>query len=132
MRTVIVTDAAVVVTALLDDGPDGDRVRRRLAVEASTAPELLDLEVVSALRRLVDTGEVTSTRAAQALDDLGDLDVVRVAHPPLVPRCWELRDNLTAYDAAYVALAEAQEATLVTGDRRLANAPGPRCPFEVL
>ena len=71
-------------------------------------------------------------RAALARTDLAALPMHRAAHLPLLPRCWELRDNLTTYDAAYVALAEALEATLLTGDRRLAHAAGPTCTIELL
>ena len=71
-------------------------------------------------------------RAALALADLGELPLRRTPHRPLLPRCWELRDNLTIYDATYVALAEALEVLLLTGDGRLAKATGPTCNIEVL
>lgn len=77
-------------------------------------------------------GELDSRRADLALADLGALRIDRVAHGPLLGRCWELRANLTVYDAGYVALAERLEATLVTADVRLSRAPGVRCPVEVL
>jgi predicted nucleic acid-binding protein len=79
------------------------------------------------------SGPAHSTAAAQAwaLDDLAALPAQRAPHRPLLARCWELRDNLTPYEAAYVALAEAMHAALLTGDRRLANATGPQCPIEV-
>jgi predicted nucleic acid-binding protein len=73
----------------------------------------------------------SARRARLALDDLAALPARRAPHRPLLPRCWELRDNLTVYDAAYVALAEALKATLLTGDRRLARASGPKCPIEI-
>jgi predicted nucleic acid-binding protein len=129
---VLVVDAGVLVVALADDGPDGDRVRARLRGERLAAPELVDLEVASVLRKLVRTGGVNDRRALLALADLSDLPLRRATHRPLISRCWELRDNLTAYDAAYVALAEVLEATLLTGDRRLGKAVGPRCVIEVL
>jgi predicted nucleic acid-binding protein len=97
-----------------------------------TAPELVDLEVLSVIRRLLTTGQVTETRAEQAKSDLEELPIRRAPHRPLLRRCWELRNNLSPYDAAYVALAEALDSTLVTGDVRLANAPGPTCDIEVL
>lgn len=128
----IVVDASVVVTALADDGPDGDRIRRRLRGESLVAPHLIDLEVTSAWRRLEAAGVLDPRRATLALADLRDLRIDRVPHAPLLDRCWELRSNLTTYDAAYVALAEATVATLLTADRRLAAAPGPRCEIEVL
>ena len=97
-----------------------------------TAPELVDLEVISVWRRQLRAGAVDARRAALALADLAALPLRRAAHRPLLARCWELRDNLTCYDASYVALAEALDVTLVTGDGRLARAPGPRCRIEVL
>ena len=133
----IVVDASVLVTALADDDDAGDRTRARLAVAAGTgeqlvAPELVALEVLSALRRLVADGRVPPRRATLSVADLIDLPLLRAPHGPLLSRCWELRDNLTPYDAAYVALAEALTAPLLTGDERLANAPGVRCAIELL
>jgi predicted nucleic acid-binding protein len=127
-----VVDASVVVSALADDDDDGDQARRRLRGETLHAPEILDLEVVSVIRRLLGAGELDERRAGLALGDLYDLDLRRVGHRPLLPRVWELRHTLTPYDAAYVALAEAIGAPLVTADRRLAAAPGPHCEIEVL
>lgn len=128
----IVVDASVLVTALADDGDDGDQVRARLRDERLTAPHLIDLEVASAWRRLAAAGDLDDRRARLALDDLHALRLERVPHRPLIPRCWELRDNLTMYDAAYVALAESLDVTLVTADARLATAPGIRCEVEHL
>jgi predicted nucleic acid-binding protein len=129
---VIVADASVLVVALADDGPDGDRARPRLRGEHLASPELAGLEVASVLRRQIKADALDSRRAGPALNDLAALPARRAAHRPLLPRCWELRDNLTIYDAANVALAEALKATLLTGDRRLARAPGPQCPIEIL
>ena len=128
----IVADASVLAVALADDGPDGDQARARLRGERVILPELADLEVASVLRRQLAAGAVDARRAGLALDDLAALPARRAPHRPLLARCWELRDNLTIYDAAYVALAEAIQATLLTADRRLARAPGPRCPIEIL
>lgn len=128
----LVVDASVVVVALGDDGPDGDSARSRLRGEHLAAPELVDLEVASVLRRQVRNGSVDARRADQALADLVALPLQRAPHAPLLARSWELRDNLTIYDAAYVTLAELWDATLLTGDRRLAAAPGPRCRIELL
>ncbi len=128
----IVVDASVLATALGDDGPDGDRARARLRGERLSAPELVDLEVASVMRRQVQGGEVDIRRAALALADLAALPLQRAPHRPLLARCWELRDNLTVYDASYVALAEALDVTLLTGDGRLARATGPRCRVEML
>jgi predicted nucleic acid-binding protein len=129
---VIVVDASVVATALGDDGSDGRRVRRRLAAERLSAPEVLDLEVVSAFRRLCAAGTLTPERAEAAVADLRDLRIERVPHVPFLSRCWELRENVTVYDAVYIALAESLDASLLTSDRRLAGAPGARCTFELV
>lgn len=128
----LVVDASVVAVALGDDGPDGDRARARLRGEVLAAPELIDLEVVSVLRRQSASGQLDERRARLALDDLADLPIERARHVLLLRRCWELRDNLTVYDAAYVALAEALDARLLTADARLAKVPGIRCAVEVL
>ena len=127
----LVVDASVLVVALADDGPDGDHARTRLRGERLAAPDIVDLEVASVLRRLM-RGEKDARRAQLALTDLAELPLLRATHLPLLARCWELRDNLTIYDAAYVALAEALQATLITGDRRLTRASGPRCHIELL
>jgi predicted nucleic acid-binding protein len=129
---VLVVDASALVVALGDDDDAGDAVRRRLRGEALAAPELVDLEVASVLRRLVSSGAMPERRALLALDDLVAMPLERAPHAPLLRRGWELRANLTSYDAAYVALAEVLGATLLTGDARLAAAPGVRCAVEVL
>lgn len=128
----IVVDASVVVTALADDGSDGDRVRDRLRGERLVAPQLLDLEVLSAWRRLAGRGHLDERRVSLALADLRDLRIDRVPHAALLDRCWELRQTMTIYDAAYVAAAEALDVVLVTADAKLAAASGPRCDVEVL
>lgn len=100
--------------------------------EQLAAPGLVDLEVASVLRRQATTGAVDVRRANLALHDLAALPLQRARHRDLLTRCWALKDNLTPYDAAYVALAEVLHVELLTGDRRLARAPGPRCRIEVL
>jgi predicted nucleic acid-binding protein len=129
---VIVVDASVLATALGDDGPDGDYARAKLRGERLNAPEIVDLEVASVWRRQLQAGLIDPRRAQLALADLDAMPLRRAAHRPLLSRCWELRDNVTIYDASYVALAEALDATLLTADRRLASAVGPRCEIEVL
>jgi predicted nucleic acid-binding protein len=129
---VIVADASVLVVALVDDTVLGDQARHRLRGEELAAPELVYLETTSALRRLVNRGHVPPRRAALAIDDLLDLPVQSARHPHLLPRAWELRPNLTVYDAAYVALAEELDVPLFTADQRLIRATGPRCTFELL
>ena len=128
----LVVDASVLAVALADDGPDGAAARARLRGETLAAPELVDLEVASVLRRQNRAGMLDNRRANLALTDLAALPMHRALHVPLLARCWELRHNLTTYAAAYVALAEAFGATLLTGDRRLAGAPGPTCTIELL
>ena len=129
----IVVDASAVVEFLLQT-PLGQRVEARLfgVAEDLHAPHLLDVEVVQALRRLVRADDVLPSRADEALDDLTALSIRRHAHFDLLDRAWELRDNLTAYDAMYVALAEAIDAPLVTGDVKLASAPGHMAQIEVV
>lgn len=120
----IVIDASVTVELLLNTRI-GKRVAERIAdpARALHAPQLLDLEVAQALRRYAAGGTLDPERARQSFEHLGQLEITRWEHPPLLPRVWMLRHNLTAYDAAYVALAEALEAVLLTADRRLAGAP---------
>ena len=128
----IVVDASVLATALADDGVDGDHARARLRGEVLAAPELVDLEVPSVLRRLLLAGRLPARRAEQALSDLVALPLQRAPHRPLLRRCWSLRENITIYDASYVALAEYLKAVLVTTDARLSRAPGLRCEVDVL
>lgn len=128
----IVVDASLLVCTLADDDSAGDLARMRLRGETLVAPELIDLEVLSALRRRHRHGRLDARRSRFARTDLAELPMRRVTHRPLLERCWELRDNLTAYDAAYVALAELLGVSLVTLDRRLSRAAGPRCPVELL
>ena len=128
----IVVDASVLVSALGDDGVDGDVARRRLRGEELVAPHLVDAEVVSAWRRIASEGNLAGRRASLAIADLRALRIERVPHGQLLDRCWQLRENITVYDALYVALAELAGAVLLTADARLATAPGPRCEFEVI
>jgi len=122
----------VIAAALADDDEDGERARSRLQGERLTAPEVLDLEVVSVIRKAFASGALSRRRAGLALADLIDLELERISHRQILARIWELHENLTPYDAAYVALAETINATLVTADRRLSRAPGPRCTIEYL
>lgn len=96
------------------------------------APSLLGVEVTAALRGLVLGGHTTAERGAQALSDLESADITLHDPTPLLPRVWELRGNLTPYDAVYVALAEALDAPVVTADARIARAPGPRATIDVI
>jgi len=131
-RTVIVVDASVLVVALGDDGADGRQARQRLTDETLVAPELVDIEVVSAWRRHVAAKLMLVRRAASAVMDLADLPLRRFPHQPLLHRIWELRHVVTPYDAAYIALAEALHVALVTADARLSRASGVHCEIEVV
>ena len=131
-RNVLVVDASVLAPALADDGPDGDTARARLRGHSCAAPELIDLETTSVIRRQLRSGRLDGRRAEIALADLVAVPLHRAPHRPLLARCWELRENLTVYDAAYVALAELLSAVLVSADARLVNAPGLRCELDLL
>jgi len=124
----VVIDASVLVDALLVDGP----ARERLASDNLQAPELIDSELLSVLRRLVLADKLREGHALQALVTANRLGLRRQPSRFLWPRAWELRTNLSAYDALYVALAEQLNAPLLTADARLARAPGLRCLVEVL
>ena len=128
----IVVDASVLAPALGDAGSSGRRARARLSDDELAAPDLIDLEVVSVYRGLVRAGRMDVDRATRALADLAALPIERSSHRLLARRCWEVRDNLTPYDAAYVALAELLDAVLVTADIRIGRAPGLGCDVEVL
>ena len=121
----IVLDASALVELLLGTSLGRSIATRIADPEVSLhAPHLADVEVAQALRRYVREGELDAGSAASALEDLRALDVQRHSHEPLLDRVWALRENLTAYDAVYVALAEALDTTLLTCDGRLARAPG--------
>jgi predicted nucleic acid-binding protein len=129
----IVVDASAVLETLLRT-PNAEAVERRLFDPSQTlhAPHLLDVEVAQVLRRYAGNGEIDGERGRAALADLADLPLQRYPHDFLLPRVWELRENLTAYDAIYVALAEALDAPLLTCDRRLATAPGHQARVELV
>lgn len=129
----IVLDASAALELLLVTDK-GSRVAERIAPPEETlhAPHLIDLEVTQVLRRWVTRRQLDEVRAVQALDDLRDLDLNRYPHDVLLDRIWELRNNTSAYDAAYVALAEALGAPLLTTDARLAEVPNTRAQIEVL
>jgi predicted nucleic acid-binding protein len=129
----VVIDASALLEFLLQTSL-GTRVEARLFRDENEfhAPHLVDVEVVQGLRRLVRAREVSSGRAAAAIADLGELDLHRHAHLDLLTRAWRLRDNISAYDAMYVALAEALDAPIVTCDGPLANASGHRATIEVI
>lgn len=129
----IVVDASVVVAALVVATDQGDRARARLGSEPEQhAPGFIDIEVVAAIRNRLWRGQVDEAGADDAVRDLADLAIVRYPHVPLIPRIWELRHDVTPYDAAFVALAEVLDVPLLVADGRLARAVGPRCAIELL
>jgi predicted nucleic acid-binding protein len=130
---VIVLDASALVELILDT-PTGQLVAARIAnpAEGLHVPHLADIEVAQALRRYVRDGEIDAARAAVALDDLRALDLQRHAHEPLLGRVWSLRQNLTAHDAVYVALAEVLDSVLITCDRPLSRTPALAGRVELL
>ncbi|HLJ24947.1 MAG TPA: type II toxin-antitoxin system VapC family toxin [Candidatus Acidoferrales bacterium] len=129
----IVLDASAAIEWLLQS-PAGVRIDRRIFARSESlhAPHLLDLEVAQVLRRYVRDKTITAQRGQEALDDLGDLPLSRYPHNFLIPRIWELRATLTAYDAAYVALAELLGAPLLSCDGKIAAAAGHYAKVEVL
>jgi predicted nucleic acid-binding protein len=129
---VLVVDASVLAPALADAGDDGRRFRDRFHGESIVGPDLLRIEVTSVLRRHASRGQLTAEQADAAMSDLLAFPITVFPTASLLRRAWELRPNLTPYDACYVALAEAVECVLITADRRLANASGPRCRIETL
>jgi len=129
----IVIDASAVIELILRTEPGEHVAARALApVEHLYAPHLIDVEVTQLLRRLVQLKEVTTHRAREALDDYAAVLIDRAAHRELLPRIWELRDSLTAYDAAYIALAEALDAPVLTCDAKLARSHGHRARIELI
>lgn len=128
----IVVDASVLCDAVFDLTPAGPRCSERLDTAGRiVAPEVVTLEILNVARGLARAGLCDPAFAVRAAAHARAM-VETVSHSPLVDRAWELRDNLTAYDASYVALAELLGCALVTGDARLADAPGPRCPIELM
>lgn len=129
----IVVDASILANVVGDDGDDGRRARlevRRLG--DLSAPDLVDIETVAVLRKRWLAGTLSERRFSAALDDLEAIPVDRYPMLRLIRRAFELRSNVSAYDAASVALAEVLACALLTGDRRLSKAPGLRCPVRLL
>jgi predicted nucleic acid-binding protein len=130
---VIVIDASALLEILLQTDRAGRLMELALGdAERLNAPHLLDIEVANVVRRLAQRKEISLTRAQQAFEDFGQLIIERHAHAPLLPRIWELRDSMTAYDGAYVALAEALGAPLLTCDGKLARAHGHHAAIQMV
>lgn len=133
-QPVIMLDASAAVAVLLNRGSDAPRVRERMDLagdEGMHVPHLFEVEVMNVLRRHFLSGALSPERARVALNRLFTMRIIRYPHTALLSRVWELKDNVTAYDAVYIALAETLEAPLVTRDARLAQAPGIRAVVEV-
>jgi predicted nucleic acid-binding protein len=130
--SVLVVDASVIAPSIADGGTDGDICRAKIRRQTLAAPDLLRVEVMSVVRRHAVTGALSTRQANNAIDDLLALPIVVYPTAPLLPRCWQLRDNVTAYDACYVALAEALDCALLTADANLARAPGTNCQIDLV
>ncbi len=129
----IVVDASIVANAVGDDGDDGTTARAALRDDLDlAAPDLVDVETVSVLRRRWLAGDLTARRFRAAITDLGELAISKHPTLPFMRGAYELRANVTPYDAAYIGLAEALGCALLTADARLATAPGPRCEIRIL
>jgi predicted nucleic acid-binding protein len=127
----LIVDASVVVAALVDSGPTGRWAESELAAGELAAPHLLPVEVANILRRAALAGDISEDTAALAHADLLELRVELYPYEAVAARVWELRHNVTAYDACYVSLAEQLAAPLVTLDRKLSQARGTRCVFRL-
>ncbi|TDE08222.1 type II toxin-antitoxin system VapC family toxin [Jiangella asiatica] len=125
----LVVDASLVVSALVDSGADGAWADSLLATQPLAAPHLMPVEAANILRRSATAGLISGDTAAMAHADLVALPLDLFSYAPFAERAWELRDNVTSYDAWYVALAEHLGCALATLDNRLAATPGPRCSF---
>ena len=128
----LVVDASVLAPAIADQGADGDRCRDAIRGQVLAAPDLLRVEVLSVLRRHAARGSITALQARNAVADLLALPLSVYPTAALLSRCWQLRGNVTAYDATYIALAEALGCVVITCDAKLANAPGPRCQIDLV
>ena len=127
MSVRVVCDASALVALLLDSGSDGRWATDELSGADLAAPSLVAYETANIIRRHERAARISGDQAAQAHTDLLDLPIEHWPYELLAPRAWELRHNLSSYDASYVALAELTSATLVTLDRRIGDAPGLRC-----
>jgi predicted nucleic acid-binding protein len=126
-----VVDASAIVAALVDAGPDGEWAANEVLRDDLAAPHLMPVEAANILRRAVIAGDLSIDVATLAHADLVRLRVELLPYEPHADRVWQLRDTLTAYDAWYVAVAEALDAPMITLDRRVARATGPRCSFRL-
>lgn len=125
-------DASALILALIDGGDPSDHAVRALSDTEAAAPHLIDLETASAAKRLSRMGELTPAAGQALIDDLFLMPIRRYDHRPFLDRIWDLRHNLSVYDASYVALAELLDAPLLTADAAIGETPGIGCPVEVI
>ena len=128
----LVVDASVIAPVVADGGRDGVRYRSRLRGERLAAPDLLRVEVLSVLRKHLSRGAISARQAEQAVANLFAPPLIVYPTSLALRRIWELRNNVTPYDACYIGLAESLGCGLLTTDARLARAPGTRCPVELM
>jgi len=127
----IVIDASALAKVLIEKGPSADAVRGRLTGEALVAPSLIDAEVLSVLRGLTHGGKLPEPHATAAVALLATMPIERAPLPAQLARAWHLRENYSAYDAFYVALAEFLDCPLITSDARMSRAAIATCPIEL-
>lgn len=129
----IVLDASAAADVLLKIEPKASRIRERMGKSEGNfhVPHFFEIEVLNTLRRHFLSGDLSEEREAEALEDFSTMHLARHPHTPFIERIWELKENITAYDAAYIALAETLDAPLITTDGRLARAPGHRARVEL-
>ena len=132
MTRPVVLDASAALVLLIDPGPAGEHVAARLHGASVVAPDLLPYEVTNVLRRHRNAGRLSEAEARLALDGLRSLSIDLWPHAVLADRVWSLGANLSAYDAAYVALAERLDVALLTADKGIAGAPGVTCTIELV
>jgi predicted nucleic acid-binding protein len=127
----IVLDASAVIDVLVESGPGTESIRERIEEPGQSlhVPQLVDLEVLQTLRRYALHGTLSQERSNKAFDDLTNIVFERYPHTPLLGRIWQLKNNLTAYDATYVALAQSLTCHLITADERLVNKLSPKLDF---
>jgi predicted nucleic acid-binding protein len=129
---VIVVDSSVILEVLLRT-KSSQTIEKKIFSRGQTlhAPHLIDIEIAQVIRRYTSAGEITPERGSQAIEDLMDFRISRYSHDILLPRIWDLRKNMTAYDAAYVALAEIMDSPLLTRDAKLARSPGSNAKIQL-
>jgi predicted nucleic acid-binding protein len=130
---VIVVDSSIILEVLLRT-KSAESIEKKIFSRGQTlhAPHLIDIEIAQVIRRYISAGELTPERGMQAIEDLIDVRITRYSHDIFLPRIWELRTNMTAYDAAYVALAEILDSPLLTRDAKLARSQGSMAKIQLI